>query len=69
MLFGLEKLRLGREPTIDARLDRLLDRARGFQRAPRHENFLASGSEFIKTIRYLENNLLMRRVESDVRHH
>jgi len=33
-----------------------------FQRAPRHENFLASGSELIKTVRYLKTIFLMRRV-------
>ena len=69
LLLRLEKLGLGRETVVDPRLDRLLHRLRGFQRTLAHQNFLVSGSELIETIRYLENDFLVRRVEANVCHH
>ncbi len=69
LLLCLEPLGLGRKTIIDPRLHRLLDRLRGFERASRYQNFLARSSELIEPLGYLENNLLMRRVEANIRHH
>ena len=67
LLLRLEQLGLGRETVVD--LHGLFHRLRRLQCALAHQNFLASGSELIKTFRYLKNDFLMGRVEADVRHH
>src|SRR4029077_5579201 len=69
LLLRLEELRLSRKAVVDTRLHCLLHRLRSFQRALANQNFLARGSELIKTVCYLENDFLMSSVEANVCHH
>src|SRR5262249_23142817 len=69
LLLRLEDLWLGREAVVDTRLDGLLDSSRRLQRTLTHQHFLPGGAKLIKTVCYIENNLLMSRVEANVCHH